>query len=115
MVIIIIDPSSLFVAGGRLAIVILVVFSYPLQAHPCRASLDKILAWRTPEARGLKVPPPPSAIKYFIMTTAILVGSYALAITVTQLDVVCLAIFSFTHMLTHTRGNTDHLCRSWHL
>ncbi|KAJ8654918.1 hypothetical protein O0I10_009312 [Lichtheimia ornata] len=81
-------PPSIFVAGGRLAIVILVVFSYPLQAHPCRASLDKILAWRTPEARGLKVPPPPSAIKYFIMTTAILIGSYALAITVTQLDVV---------------------------
>lgn len=109
------DPPSIFVAGGRLAIVILVVFSYPLQAHPCRASLDKILAWRTPEARGLKVPPPPSAIKYFIMTTAILIGSYALAITVTQLDVVCLATFSFTHILIHPRGNTDHLCRYWHL
>ncbi|KAG2225636.1 hypothetical protein INT45_012108, partial [Circinella minor] len=81
-------PQSAFVAGGRLAIVILVVFSYPLQAHPCRASLDKILAWRSPEARGLKVPPPPSALKYFIMTTTILVGSYLIAITVTELDLV---------------------------
>ena len=71
-----------------MAIVILVVFSYPLQAHPCRASLDKILAWRSPEARGLKVPPPPSALKYFIMTTTILVGSYLIAITVTELDLV---------------------------
>ncbi|KAI9318086.1 transmembrane amino acid transporter protein-domain-containing protein [Dichotomocladium elegans] len=77
-----------FVAGGRLAIVVLVVFSYPLQAHPCRASLDKVLAWRSPEARGLKVPPPPSAIKYFIMTTFILVSSYLIAITVSELDLV---------------------------
>lgn len=82
------DPQSGFVAGGRLAIVILVVFSYPLQAHPCRASLDKILAWSSPETRNRKVPPPPSAFKYFIVTTCILVASYLIAITVTELDVV---------------------------
>ncbi|CDH60214.1 amino acid [Lichtheimia corymbifera JMRC:FSU:9682] len=81
-------PQSGFVAGGRLAIVILVVFSYPLQAHPCRASLDKILAWSSPETRNRKVPPPPSAFKYFIVTTCILVASYLIAITVTELDVV---------------------------
>ena len=82
------DPQSGFVAGGRLAIVILVVFSYPLQAHPCRASLDKILAWSSPETRNRKVPPPPTAFKYFIVTTCILVASYLIAITVTELDVV---------------------------
>jgi amino acid permease len=76
------------VAGGRLAIVILVVFSYPLQAHPCRASLDKVLAWNSPDTRGLKVPPLPSPFKYFAMTTAILIGSYLVAITVTKLDLV---------------------------
>ncbi|CAO3650813.1 unnamed protein product [Cunninghamella blakesleeana] len=80
--------QTLFVAGGRLAIVILVVFSYPLQAHPCRASLDKVLAWRTPEARGLKVPPVASPFKYFAMTTTILVLSYLVAITVSKLDLV---------------------------
>lgn len=67
---------------------ILVVFSYPLQAHPCRASLDKILAWTSPETRNRKVPPPPSAFKYFVVTTCILVASYLIAITVTELDVV---------------------------
>ncbi|KAI7866193.1 transmembrane amino acid transporter protein-domain-containing protein [Spinellus fusiger] len=81
-------PQSLFVAGGRLAIVVLVVFSYPLQAHPCRASLDKVLAWRTSEARGLKVPPPSSSLKYFAMTTSILVLSYLVAIVISQLDLV---------------------------
>ncbi|ORZ08194.1 transmembrane amino acid transporter protein-domain-containing protein [Absidia repens] len=80
--------QSLFVAGGRLAIVILVVFSYPLQAHPCRASLDKVLAWKTPQARGLKTPPVPSPIKYFAMTTSILLLSYLVAISVSQLDLV---------------------------
>jgi hypothetical protein len=36
--------SSLFVAIGRLGIVLMVIASYPLQVHPCRAALDKILA-----------------------------------------------------------------------
>ncbi|KAK8230634.1 transmembrane amino acid transporter protein-domain-containing protein [Phyllosticta capitalensis] len=31
---------------GRLAIVILVMFSYPLQVHPCRASVDAVISWR---------------------------------------------------------------------
>ncbi|KIK08887.1 hypothetical protein K443DRAFT_671943 [Laccaria amethystina LaAM-08-1] len=36
-------PSvSLFIAIGQLAIVVLVLFSYPLQVHPCRNCLDKV-------------------------------------------------------------------------
>lgn len=31
---------------GRAAIVVLVMFSYPLQVHPCRASVDAVLKWR---------------------------------------------------------------------
>ncbi len=84
----ILDPSSYFVAGGRLAIVILVVFSYPLQAHPCRASLDKVLALLSPSTRKFKVLPPPSPFKYFAMTTAILIASYIVAITISELDLV---------------------------
>lgn len=34
--------TSLFIAFGQLAIVILVLFSYPLQVHPCRNCLDKV-------------------------------------------------------------------------
>ncbi|KAG8972345.1 hypothetical protein FRB90_010250, partial [Tulasnella sp. 427] len=34
--------TSLFIAFGQLAIVILVMFSYPLQVHPCRNCLDKV-------------------------------------------------------------------------
>jgi hypothetical protein len=34
--------TSLFVAFGQLAIVILVLVSYPLQVHPCRNCLDKV-------------------------------------------------------------------------
>lgn len=34
--------TSTFVAIGQLAIVILVMFSYPLQVHPCRNCLDKV-------------------------------------------------------------------------
>ena len=31
---------------GRAAIVVLVMFSYPLQVHPCRASVDAVSKWR---------------------------------------------------------------------
>ena len=34
--------TTVFVAVGQLAIVILVLFSYPLQVHPCRNCLDKV-------------------------------------------------------------------------
>lgn len=34
--------TTLFIAVGQLAIAILVMFSYPLQVHPCRNSLDKM-------------------------------------------------------------------------
>ncbi|KAL4065902.1 transmembrane amino acid transporter protein-domain-containing protein [Scleroderma citrinum] len=35
--------TSLFIAIGQLAIVVLILFSYPLQVQPCRISLDKII------------------------------------------------------------------------
>ncbi|KAF8216965.1 transmembrane amino acid transporter protein-domain-containing protein [Mycena galopus ATCC 62051] len=34
--------TSLFIAVGQAAIVVLVLFSYPLQVHPCRNCLNKI-------------------------------------------------------------------------
>ncbi|PWN48017.1 hypothetical protein IE53DRAFT_217825 [Violaceomyces palustris] len=36
--------TSLFVCFGRVSIIVLTIFSYPLQVHPCRASLDKVLS-----------------------------------------------------------------------
>ena len=41
--------TSLFIAIGQLGIVILVLFSYPLQVHPCRNCLDKVFGiWNVP-------------------------------------------------------------------
>lgn len=40
--------TSLFIAVGQLAIVILVLFSYPLQVHPCRNCLDKVVFHHAP-------------------------------------------------------------------
>lgn len=85
-----IDPQSHFVAYGRLAIVILVIFSYPLQAHPCRASIDKILDYH--KNRKYKLPnslvPTPSNKRHLIVTTCIVIASYFVAITISQLDLV---------------------------
>ena len=46
--------TTLFVALGQFAIVALVLFSFPLQVHPCRNCLDKVLQFKrydiTPKA-----------------------------------------------------------------
>lgn len=38
-------PPSLSSTVGRAAIVVLVMFSYPLQVHPCRSSFNDVLKW----------------------------------------------------------------------
>jgi len=43
--------TSIFIACGQLAIVLLVLFSYPLQVHPCRNCLDKIVDAATPSRK----------------------------------------------------------------
>ncbi|KAK7206327.1 transmembrane amino acid transporter protein-domain-containing protein [Myxozyma melibiosi] len=90
--------SSFASAVGRLAIVILVLFSYPLQCHPCRASVDHIFThFILPTVTGT---PAPSALssrtsnkviptRRFIITTAlIMLLSYIIAMTVTSLETV---------------------------
>lgn len=46
--------TSIFVAIGRLSIVLLTIFSYPLQVHPCRAAIDKVIY--PPRAPGVELP-----------------------------------------------------------
>ena len=99
---------SLFSTIGRAAIVVLVMFSYPLQVHPCRASVDAVSRWRpiprktqeltpasgSPSRSSLlqnKIPirPKPedmSELRFAIITTAIIILSYIVAMTVSSLD-----------------------------
>lgn len=101
-------PSTI----GRLAIVILVMFSYPLQVHPCRASIDACLRWRprrsnrsntqsspshSPSRNTLLNPSlPKPAIKpggvempdlrFAVITTIVIVLSFVVAMTVSSLE-----------------------------
>ena len=106
---------SVFSTIGRAAIVILVMFSYPLQVHPCRASVDAVSKWRpqrntlecspaggSPSRRSLlgnqggqgqgqKVPARPkpedmTELRFAIITTVIIILSYIVAMTVSSLD-----------------------------
>lgn len=101
---------SVFSTIGRAAIVILVMFSYPLQVHPCRASVDAVSKWRpqkrnqefTPASgspsrssllgnQSQKVPVRPkpedmSELRFAIITTVIIILSYIVAMTVSSLD-----------------------------
>ncbi|TPX36520.1 hypothetical protein SmJEL517_g01181 [Synchytrium microbalum] len=71
--------NSPFVTGGQLAIAILVLVSYPLQIHPARASLDRII--------GRRVDPtsPIPALRFTVLTTVLVLSGYLLAVSVKSL------------------------------
>jgi amino acid permease len=95
---------------GRAAIVVLVMFSYPLQVHPCRASIDAVLKWRPKSvsrnsgSTSLESSPPRNIpllptgrqrnddslteTRFAAITTAIIVLSFVVAITVESLEAV---------------------------
>lgn len=104
------DIPSVASTIAKAAIVILVVFSYPLQVHPCRASVDAVLKWRPAMSKNTQEPrvgsPSRSAllhplssaathsgrnesigeVKFAIITSIILILSYFVAMTVSSFD-----------------------------
>lgn len=104
-----IDIPSIASTIAKAAIVILVMFSYPLQVHPCRASVDAVLKWRpgglkasghspsSSPARAVPLLAPVTAqprarndtigeLRFAIITTGIIVLSYTAAMSVSSLD-----------------------------
>ncbi|QKX63489.1 uncharacterized protein TRUGW13939_10660 [Talaromyces rugulosus] len=97
-------PTSVSATIGRAAIVVLVMFSYPLQVHPCRASIDAVLKWRpAPRAsngndvsphrfpllpRANRGPEPIGDVRFAAITTGIIVLSFITAMTVSSLEAV---------------------------
>ncbi|KAH8918708.1 hypothetical protein BT69DRAFT_1337948 [Atractiella rhizophila] len=77
-------PSSPFVSICRVAIVILVLFSYPLQVHPCRGALDKAVGFFTKKDPSNEMATP----EFVGLTSFILVGTFMIAIVVERLDLV---------------------------
>ncbi|KAM3504901.1 hypothetical protein MY10362_003277 [Beauveria mimosiformis] len=87
---------------GKAAIVVLVLFSIPLQVHPCRASLDAVLGWRPNRSQNNSGRPgspvltasrgdhgstaPMSDMRFALLTTIILTCAYATALSVSSLD-----------------------------
>ncbi|KAL0953758.1 hypothetical protein HGRIS_004947 [Hohenbuehelia grisea] len=96
--------TSLFIAVGQLAIVVLVLFSYPLQVHPCRNCLDKVFhAGEVPvkapsadeedeEDEGENLDEAPShemsPLKHTVLTAAVITGSFTIAYIVDDLRLV---------------------------
>lgn len=89
--------TSLFIAVGQLAIVVLVLFSYPLQVHPCRNCLDKVfhphhvpIKADTGEDDEEEVddeftPTDMSPLKHTLLTSAIIGGGFTIAYVVDDL------------------------------
>ena len=75
----------------------LVLFSIPLQVHPCRASLDAVLKWRPGRSQANNGPSaspprsdhtsaPMSDTRFALLTTFILTFAYITALSVNSLD-----------------------------
>ncbi|KAH7037264.1 transmembrane amino acid transporter protein-domain-containing protein [Microdochium trichocladiopsis] len=100
-------PASIASTIAKAAIVVLVTFSVPLQVHPCRASVDAVLRWRPSAVSGAanrsnspgRGPLLPAAgrsdhgsgaamseLRFALLSTAILVLSYTVALSVTSLE-----------------------------
>ena len=79
-VVLITDPPSDIITGAQIAIAFLVLFSYPLQAHPCRNSIDKVIPNGT---EGVM-----SKSRFSTITVCILILSYIIAITVSDLSLI---------------------------
>lgn len=91
---------------GRAAIVVLVMFSYPLQVHPCRASVDAVLKWRWTSSKSTlgsessphrnpllpritRGPPEPMGdVRFAAITTVIIILSFITAMMVSSLTAV---------------------------
>ncbi|KAJ1547367.1 hypothetical protein HK096_003235 [Nowakowskiella sp. JEL0078] len=74
-------PNSALISGGQLAIAFLVLLSYPLQVHPARASLDKVVSQGAPVSLM-------SQTKFVTITLFLIVFSYVIAIKVHNLSTV---------------------------
>ncbi|KAL8992818.1 MAG: hypothetical protein Q9169_006819 [Polycauliona sp. 2 TL-2023] len=98
--------SSISSTIAKAAIVVMVMFSYPLQVHPCRASVDAVIRWR-PIKRSESPGTSPSRLvsllpgtktgpqtrgdgmgetRFAAITSAIIVLSYIVAMTVSSLE-----------------------------
>ncbi|EMD39143.1 hypothetical protein CERSUDRAFT_134012 [Gelatoporia subvermispora B] len=93
--------TSLFIAIGQLAIAILVMFSYPLQVHPCRNCLDKVIHLGhvahklTPSGEEVEEvedehggSPDMSPLKHTLLTVGIVLSGFTIAYFVDNLQMV---------------------------
>ncbi|KAI0031435.1 transmembrane amino acid transporter protein-domain-containing protein [Vararia minispora EC-137] len=98
--------TSLFVAVGQLAIAILVLFSYPLQVHPCRNCLDKVFHFNPAAVPGKlggadgddhaasceddedHTAGEMTSFKFLALTTVIVTGGFSIAYFVDDLQMV---------------------------
>ena len=84
-------PHSLLVSICQLGLVVLVLFSYPLQLFPARASLDKVLfpPKDDDELSASNQPTPDIPLGRFILESAfILCSTFTIAMFVSSLEVV---------------------------
>lgn len=116
---------------GCAAIVVLVVFSYPLQAHPCRSSIDNVLKWRPTRNTHQLLPGTTRTVemsdtRFAVISTFVIVGTYITAMSVSSLDTVLAYVGStgstsisfilpgiFYWKISHPKSDNRHLLKEY--
>ena len=83
-------PAGIIITGCQISIAILFLLSYPLQCHPARASLDKVFSavFSTDSRFSHSSSAVMTERKFLLITTALLVSSYFISISVDNLSTV---------------------------
>ncbi|KAJ3098854.1 hypothetical protein HK100_005004 [Physocladia obscura] len=74
-------PRGVIITGGQISLAVLFLLSYPLQCHPARACLEKVLT-------GGNTAIEMTEFRFSAITTGLLFGSYLIAISVDDLSTV---------------------------
>ncbi|KAJ3098712.1 hypothetical protein HDU97_003771 [Phlyctochytrium planicorne] len=75
-------PAGPIITLGQFALAVLFLLSYPLQCHPARMCLDKVISW------GKPTPPQMSWSRHAAITIGLLSGSFLMAVGVENLSTV---------------------------
>ncbi|EMR11503.1 hypothetical protein PNEG_00516 [Pneumocystis murina B123] len=72
---------------ARVAVIVVIMFSYPLQGYPCRVNLDYALSWNPKSRRPInRITSEMSNLRFNILTCMIIVFSYLLAMTIRSFE-----------------------------
>ncbi|KTW30624.1 hypothetical protein T552_00340 [Pneumocystis carinii B80] len=72
---------------ARVAVIVVIMFSYPLQGYPCRVNLDYALSWNPKSRKPIdRITSEMSNLRFNVLTCIIIISSYVLAMSIRSFE-----------------------------